>query len=33
MALEKLVSICVAMYCMPNDISALLPDNMEENNG
>jgi len=30
MALEKLVSICVAMDCMPNDISALLPDNMEK---
>jgi DNA-binding Xre family transcriptional regulator len=30
MALEKLVSICVAMGCTPNDISELLPDNMEE---
>ena len=30
MALEKLMSICVVMGCTPNDISALLPDNMEE---
>jgi DNA-binding Xre family transcriptional regulator len=30
MTLEKLVSICVAMDCTTNDISALLTDNMEE---
>jgi DNA-binding Xre family transcriptional regulator len=29
MALEKLKSICVVMGCTPNDISELLPDNME----
>lgn len=30
MALEKVVSICVATDCIPNDISELLPDNTEE---
>ena len=30
MALEKVVSICVAMDCTPNDISTLLSDNTEE---